>query len=393
MDDEQQSFEGEESFAAMFEASLAEVGKQLHPGDKIEATILQLGQDWTFLDVGQKGEGVLATGELLDAEGEPQYAVGDKINAYFLSRKSGELRFTTRIGAGGGGTEELESAYQSSIPVDGRIEKEIKGGFEVMLSGTVRAFCPYSQSGRRQGDPAELIGTNLPFKITQFSEQGRNIVVSHRAIQEEQRRQQRQELRHSLKQGQVVTGTVTNIRDFGAFVDIGGIEGLLPIAEISYGRVEDINALLSVGQELEVAVKSLDWENDKFSFSLRETQADPWKKVGTIYQVGGQYPGRVSRLAPFGAFVTLEDGVDGLIHISKLGEGKRIRHPQDVVQVGQQLQVAVEKIDLEERRISLALAGSNEQAQETSYSDRPAAGGLGTLGDLLKAQQDKKAKK
>lgn len=391
MDDEQQSFEGEESFAAMFEASLAEVGKPLHPGDKIEATILQRGQDWTFLDVGQKGEGVLATGELLDAEGEPQYAVGDKINAYFLSRNGGELRFTTRIGAGGGGTEELESAYQSSIPVDGRIEKEIKGGFEVMLSGTVRAFCPYSQSGRRQGDPAELIGTNLPFKITQFSEQGRNIVVSHRAIQEEQRRQQRQELRHSLKQGQIVSGTVTNIRDFGAFVDIGGIEGLLPIAEISYGRVEDINALLSVGQELEVAVKSLDWENDKFSFSLRETQADPWNKVGTIYQVGGQYPGRVSRLAPFGAFVTLEDGVDGLLHISKLGEGKRIRHPQDVVQVGQQLQVAVEKIDLEERRISLALAGSNEQAQETSYSDRPAAGGLGTLGDLLKAQQDKKA--
>ena len=393
MDDEQQSFEGEESFAAMFEASLADVGKPLHPGDKIEATILQLGADWTFLDVGQKGEGVLATSELLDAEGEPQYAVGDKINAYFLSRKSGELRFTTRIGAGGGGTEELESAYQSSIPVDGRIEKEIKGGFEVMLSGNVRAFCPYSQSGRRQGDPAELIGTNLPFKITQFSEQGRNIVVSHRAILEEQRQLQRQELRQSLKQGQVVSGTVTHIRDFGAFVDIGGIEGLLPIAEISYGRVEDINALLSVGQELEVAVKSIDWENDKFSFSLRETQADPWNKVGTIYQVGGQYPGRVSRLAPFGAFVTLEDGVDGLLHISKLGEGKRIRHPQDVVQVGQQLQVAVEKIDLEERRISLALAGSNEQAQETSYSDRPAAGGLGTLGDLLKAQQDKKAKK
>lgn len=393
MDDEQQSFEGEEDFAAMFEASLADVGKPLHPGDKIEATILQVGPDWTFLDVGQKGEGVLASAELLDAEGEPQHAEGAKINAYFLSRKGGELRFTTRIGAGGGGTEELESAYQSSIPVDGRIEREIKGGFEVMLSGTVRAFCPYSQSGRRQGDPAELIGTNLPFKITQFSEQGRNIVVSHRAILEEQRQLRRQELRQTLKQGQVVSGTVTNIRDFGAFVDIGGIEGLLPIAEISYGRVEDINALLSVGQELEVAVKSLDWENDKFSFSLRETQADPWNKVGTIYQPGGQYPGRVSRLAQFGAFVTLEDGVDGLLHISKLGEGKRIRHPQDVVQVGQQLQVTVENIDLQERRISLALARSNEQAQDTSYSDRPAAGGLGTLGDLLKAQQEKNGKK
>jgi len=337
---------------------------------------------------------VLSSAELLNAEGEIQYAVGDVISAYFLSRSGGELRFTTKIGGSGSGTEQLENAYQSGIPVDGTIEKEIKGGFEVKLAGNVRAFCPFSQTGLRPADPAELIGQNLPFKISQFSERGRNIVVSHRAILDEEREQLRVGLRESLKEGMVVKGSVTNIRDFGAFVDIGGIEGLLPISEISYGRVEDINEVLNLGQELEVAVKRIDWDNNKFSFSLRDTQADPWNKVGSIFKVGSQYPGKVSRLAQFGAFVTLEDGIDGLLHISKLGEGQRIRHPQDVVQVGQQLQVIIEKIDQDERRISLALKGQADEVEETSYTDTPSvSSGFGSLGDMLKAGQEKKGRK
>jgi small subunit ribosomal protein S1 len=383
--------EDEESFAEMFEASLGGVGEPLVPGKKIAATILQIGTEWSFLDVGQKGEGVLASAELLNTDGEHQYVIGDKISAYFLSRAGGELRFTTKIGGTGSGTEQLENAYQSGIPVDGTIEKEIKGGFEVKLAGNIRAFCPFSQTGLRQAEPADLIGQSLPFKISQFSERGRNIVVSHRAILDEEREQLRVGLRETLKEGMVVKGTVTNIRDFGAFLDIGGIEGLLPISEISYGRVEDINEILSLGQELEVAVKRIDWDNNKFSFSLRDTRADPWKKVGSIYQVGQQYSGKVSRLAQFGAFVTLEDGIDGLLHISKLGDGQRIRHPQDVVSVGQQIEVLVEKIDQDEKRISLALAGNKDEAVETSYNDQPAANtGLGTLGDLLKMSQQKR---
>ncbi|WP_303721508.1 30S ribosomal protein S1 [Malonomonas rubra] len=384
----------EESFAEMFEASLSDVGQPLERGKKIEATILQIGAEWSFLDVGQKGEGVLASAELMDADGNPQYAVGDKIGAYFLSREGGELRFTTKVGGTGSGTEQLEEAFQSGIPVDGRIEKEIKGGFEVKLSGNVRAFCPYSQTGLRQADPAELIGQSLSFRITQFSERGRNIVVSHRAILDEEREEQRTSLRDTLKEGMVVKGTVTNIRDFGAFVDIGGLEGLLPISEISYGRVEDVSEILSTGQELEVAIKKIDWENNKFSFSLRDTLADPWSKVGSIYKVGGVHTGTVSRLAQFGAFVTLEDGVDGLVHISKLSD-QRIRHPQDVVKVGQSLQVTIEKIDVEARRISLTLLSQEDEVGETSYSDTPStsAAGFGSLGDLLKASQEKKQRK
>ncbi len=393
--DDEELNEDEEGFAELFEASLTEVGQPLERGKKIEATLLQIGTEWSFLDVGQKGEGLLLTSELLDAEGELQFTAGDKLGAYFLSRDGGELRFTTKIGGSGSGTEQLEEAYQSGIPVEGTIEKEIKGGFEVKLPGNTRAFCPFSQTGLRQVEPAELIGQSLSFKISQFSERGRNIVVSHRAILDEERALQRESLRETLKEGMVVKGTVTNIREFGAFVDIGGIEGLLPISEISYGRIEEINDYLHNGQELEVAIKRIDWENNKFSFSLRDTLSDPWSKVGTIYKAGGKHSGTVSRLAQFGAFVTLEEGVDGLLHISKLGEGQRIRHPQDVVKVGQTLQVLIEKIDQQERRISLALVGQEEEPGETSYSDALAtsAAGFGSLGDLLKAGQQKKERK
>jgi len=391
-DDEPQ--DGEElSFAEMLEQSMPGNRPALTPGTKVTATLLQIGSEWSFLDVGQKGEGVLASAELLDNNGEPLFKKGDKVTAYFLSRAGGELRFTTKIGGGSSGTEQLEEAFRAGIPVDGRIEKEVKGGFEVKLPGNVRAFCPFSQSGQRQGESAELIGQSLSFKISQFSERGRNIVVSHRAILEEQREEQRASLRETLKEGMIVSGTVTNIRDFGAFVDIGGIEGLLPISEISYGRVENINEILTTGQQLELAIKKLDWENNKFSFSLRDTQADPWQKVGSIFKVGSKLTGSVSRLAQFGAFVTLEEGIDGLLHISKLGEGgQRVRHPQDLLKLGQKLEVVIENIDQAEKRISLALAGSADEVTETSYTDTPAAAasGFGSMADLFKAGQQKK---
>ena len=387
-DEEEMMEEG--SFAELFEQSM--VGKtQLEPGQKVEAKVLQIGGEWIFLDVGQKGEGVLDAKELIDNEGNMTVAVGDTVSAYFMSRKGGELRFTTRLGGGSSGTAQLEEAWRSEIPVEGRIEKEVKGGYEVKLPGNVRAFCPFSQLGlRRQDDSEDIAGTTLSFRITQFSEQGRNIVVSHRVILDEERRQKRAELMTSLKEGMLVTGTITSIRNFGAFIDIGGLEGLLPISEISYGRVENIEEVLKVGQQLEVAVKKCDWENEKFSFSLRDTLADPWSKVETRYPVGSTHTGTVSRLAKFGAFVTLEEGIDGLVHISKIGGDQRIKHPQDVLSLGQQLPVSVEKIDLDEKRISLALVrDKSEETQETSYEESSSAG-MGTFADLFKNAQKKK---
>jgi small subunit ribosomal protein S1 len=364
---------------------------ELEPGQKIDATVLQIGNEWIFLDVGQKGEGILDTRELLDNEGQLTVAVGDRVSAYFMSRKGGELRFTTRLGGGSTGTAQLEEAWRSEIPVEGRIEKEIKGGYEIKLPGNVRAFCPFSQLGlRRQDNPEDVAGQSFAFRITQFGEQGRNIVVSHRVILEEEQRQQRAELMQTLKEGMIVSGTVTNIRDFGAFVDIGGLEGLLPISEVSYGRVDKIEEVLQVGQTLEVAVKKCDWEKERFSFSLRDTLANPWNKVETSYPVGSTHTGTVSRLAPFGAFITLGEGIDGLLHISKIGGDQRIKHPQDVLKLGQQLQVSVEKVDMEEKRISLALAkDSTEEEAATSYEEK-AAGGMGSFADLFRNAQKKK---
>lgn len=386
----EQEMNEEGSFAEMLEQSM--LGKtQLEPGQKIDATVLQIGDEWIFLDVGQKGEGVLDRKEFLDNDGEISVKVGDTVSAYFMSRKGGELRFTTRLGSGSSGTAQLEEAWRSEIPVEGRVEKEIKGGYEIKLPGNVRAFCPFSQLGLRRQDNAEaVIDSTRDFRITKFGEQGRNIVVSHRVILEEERRRQRAELMASLKEGMVVAGTITNIRDFGAFVDIGGLEGLLPISEISYGRVENIEDVLQIGQQLEVAVKKCDWQNERFSFSLRDILADPWNKVESSYPVGSTHTGTVSRLAKFGAFITLKDGIDGLAHISKIGGDQRIKHPQDILKLGQELQVSIEKIDLDERRISLVpVADKSEESAETSYEEKTDAG-LGTFADLFRKAQKKR---
>lgn len=382
-----------DDFAAMLEESLSG-STRLEIGQKTEAKILQIGADWMFLDIGQKGEGVLAVHEFQNEDGALTVAVGDTITAYFVSRAGGEMRFTTKIGGGSSGTEQLEEAWRSGIPVDGRVEKEIKGGYEVKLPGNLRAFCPYSQIAlRRIENPEELIEQTFSFKISKFEEQGRNVVVSRRDILEDERRELREGLKKTLSEGMRVQGEITSLRDFGAFVDIGGIEGLLPISEIAYGRVEDINEILKVGQKLELVIKRIDWDENKFSFSLRDTLADPWSQVPTKYPAGTELVGKVSRLAEFGAFITLEEGIDGLVHISKLGEGRRINHPREVLKVGEDFAVTVEKIEAEQRRISLVPAGAEVECGEKSYSDQPVAAGMGTFADLLRASQEKKDKK
>ncbi|TLM65321.1 MAG: S1 RNA-binding domain-containing protein [Deltaproteobacteria bacterium] len=383
----------DENFAALLERSLLDA-VPLKPGEKVEATVLQVGGEWVFLDVGQKGEGVLDVKEVLDAEGQPAVTAGSRLTVYFLGRSADELRFTTRIGGrSGAGTAHLEEAARNGIPVEGRIEKEVKGGYEVRLPGGVRAFCPFSQLGRSRQEAGEsLLGQSVPFRITQFGEQGRNIVVSRRELLEAERRQQREALRETLKEGAVVRGTVTALRDFGAFVDIGGVEGLLPVSEIAWGRVDKVEEVLQVGQVLEVAVKSCDWEKERFSFSLRDLLADPWQKVGTLYREGTTLTGTVARLAQFGAFVTLDEGIDGLLPIGKLGGGKRLRHPQEVLQVGQQLLVTIEGIDKNQRRIALGLAGEGPRDEgPTSYA--APSGAMGTLGDLLKKKLDQGKKR
>jgi small subunit ribosomal protein S1 len=304
------------------------------------------------------------------------------------------MLFTTRLGSGQTSSRELDAAFRSGIPIEGKVTGEVKGGFSVAVAGQ-RGFCPYSQMDIRKIERTEdYLDKSFAFKVIEYGEQGRNIILSARAVLEEQRQQERERLKERLHEGMQVRGTVTSIRDFGAFVDIGGVDGLIPIAELAWGQTDRVEDVLRHGQQVEVIIKRLDWEHERISLSLRETLANPWDTVTQRYPPGSVHQGAVSRLATFGAFVTLEPGIDGLLHISKLGAGKRIHHPREAVAVGQEMTVKIESIDVGQKR--LALTPEDDAAREPAVDEavpppvRRESSSMGTLGDLLRSQMKKK---
>ncbi|MCF8056791.1 MAG: 30S ribosomal protein S1 [Desulfocapsa sp.] len=391
-----------DSFAELFQESVSKPIRRLTPGQKITATIAGISGETIFLDTGGKSEGILDAAELTGEDQERSPAVGDTLEVYFLKAKNGEQLFTVSIGSGKN-TEHLEEACRSGIPVEGLVKEEIKGGFEVTLGGSIRAFCPYSQMGLRRVEDAaaEYLGQHMKFQITRYEEDGRNIVVSARAILEEEREQLRDALKETLEEGQTVSGVITSIREFGAFVDIGGVDGLVPISEIGWSRVENINDYYAVDQEVKVVIKKLDWDEGRITLSIKETLEDPWEKAAAKLSSGSILTGTVARLAPFGAFVTLEAGVDGLIHISKLGKGRRIHHPREVLEEGQEIEVQVESVDTIEKRISLTPSDyvspeENQEKEENLVKDfqkskKEQSADFGTLGDILKAKLAEKS--
>lgn len=391
-----------DSFEELLKSEEKKTLRHHTPGEKLTAVVAGISGENIFLDVGGKSEGVLEAAELTDDEGNITAKPGDTIEVYFLQRKRSELIFTTKIGAGSS-VAHLEEAWRNQIPVEGFVKAEIKGGFEVTLSGNTRAFCPYSQMGLRRVEDAAAayLETHMTFRITRFEENGRNLVVSARAILEEEREQQKEQLKQTLAEGQTVTATITSIRDFGAFADIGGVDGLIPLSEIGWSRVENINDHFSVGQQVNVVVKSIDWEKDRISLSLKETLEDPWDAFKKDFPTGSQHLATVSRLAQFGAFVTLTEGVDGLVHISKLGSGRRINHPREVLEVGQDIEVVIESIDDTEQRVSLTPSDyqSPEDKEEVERQDykkfvssqkKKKDNEIGSLGALLKAKLEEK---
>jgi len=389
----------EENFAEMLEESLVKPVR-FSPGQKVKAKIVKIAAEWIFLDMGGKSEGYLDRKEIADEEGSLSVEEGDFIEVYYLPTESGEQRFTTQISGGDAGRYYLEEAYQSGIPVEGLVDKEIKGGFEVKIAGGLRGFCPYSQMGlQRAGSPADLLGQHLPFRITQYGEKGRNVVLSNRSVLEEERQKEREELKGSLREGMKIRGTISSIQSFGAFVKVGSVEGLIPISEIGWDRVEDIHQVLEVGREVEVMALKLDWAKDRLSFSLKRALPDPWENIEKDFPEGSSHSGTVARLTNFGAFVTLTGGVDGLLHISKLGSGRRINHPHEVLATGQVVEVKIDNIDKDNKRLSLSLAGSDRADDEADRGEDAAKymkgkqESMGTMGDLLKAKfADKKNK-
>jgi small subunit ribosomal protein S1 len=347
---------------------------------------------------GGQGEGMLEIVELRDADGKITVAVGDVVDASVIEGGQGQSLVLRRnagvVGRGPEAHAELARAFQLGLPVEGTIAAVNKGGVDVTIAG-IRAFCPISQlDTRRTEDASSLVGQTMQFRITKFEEdrRGPNLVVSRRALLEEEGRARAVETRAKLVVGAVLPGVVTSLKDYGAFVDLGGIEGMLHVSEIGFSRVTRPADVLTVGQAVSVQVIRIEKKNDpnrpeQVALSLKALATDPWEEASARFTEGTRVPGTVMRLEPFGAFVELAPGVEGLIHISALGAGKQLRHPRDAVKPGDRLEVTVIAVDRERRRLSLAPAGESEavDAEARAVADR--AGGtskLGTLGDLLK---------
>ena len=305
--------EPNDDFAAMFEASLQ--AKRIERGQTIEGTIVAIGPEVAFVNVGGKGEAMIEIEELKDAKGDLEVAVGDRIQAMVVSTVGG-LTLSRKLARGAATERQLEDAFHTGLPVEGKVEKTVKGGYEVRIARQ-RAFCPLSQIDIMRTDPSAHEGQVYAFRIIEYKEGGRNLVVSRRALLEEEQRANAAEVRRSIVAGAVMTGRVTSVREFGAFVDLGGgVQGLLHVSEMGWSRVSDTSQVVKPGEEITVKVLRVDDGQAKISLGLKQLTTDPWSKVHATYEVGQVVTGRVTRLADFGAFVELEPGIEALAHAS-----------------------------------------------------------------------------
>ncbi len=340
-------------------------------GQEIETEVVQISNDTVFIDIGLKSEGFVDKSEFVDENGNLTIKEGDKIKVYFASAKRDEMYFTTRLSAdkaAKAGLELLENAYKAGVPVEGKVEKEIKGGFEVKI-GTARAFCPYSQMGyKNREEPAAYIGKTGTFLITEYKNDGKNIIVSNRRILENQANDAIQKLSEKLTVGTVVKGTVKSLQSYGAFVDVNGFQVLLPISQGSHARVRKVEDVLSVGQEIEAKIIKAEWNGDrsKVSVSMKSLEKDPWDEVAEKFPIGTKLEGTIARIAAFGLFVNIAPGIDGLVHISALQDVNDKTNLSKKYKVGDKFEVIVEKIDAEEKRISLTTAGSNDEQDNSA---------------------------
>ena len=344
--------ESEEDFAAMFEASLK--ARRFERGQTIEGIVVAIGPEVAFIDVGGKGEASIDVAELKDPDGDIEVAVGDRIQAVVVSTAGG-LILSRKLARGAATLRQLEDAFHSGLPVEGRIERVVKGGFEVSIARQ-RAFCPFSQIDVMRTEPAVHEGRVYQFRIVEYKEGGRNLVVSRRALLEEQQRATADEVRRSLVAGAVMTGRVVSVRDFGAFVDLGGgVQGLLHVSEMGWSRVADAAQVLKPGEEITVKVLRVDDEKQKISLGVKQLSEDPWSRVPATYEVGQVRQGRVTRLTDFGAFVELEPGVEGLAHASTFAPTGRSGGWTRQVAAGMTGDFEILSIDADKKRIGIAL--------------------------------------
>jgi small subunit ribosomal protein S1 len=368
--------------------------KEPQPGDEVSGRIISIGRDAAFVDLGFKSDGVIELAELRDSDGKLMVKPGDLLEARVVEvgGAAGGIVLKRVLGRGAEGKAELEQAFAHAVPVEGVVTAVNKGGVEVQVAG-VRAFCPISQLDQRHvEDASSFVGQKLRFRITRYEAGGRqlNIVLSRRAILDEESAAQASVTREKLAPGVILKGRVTAIKDYGAFVDLGGLEGMLHVSELGFQRVAHPKDVLSVGQEIEVQVVRLEKSDDprrpeRVALSLKSLERDPWSDAATRFFEGARAKGVVKRLETFGAFVEVAPGVEGLLHVSELGRGRPLRHAREGTQVGAQLDVVVLAVDVDKRRLSLALAEAGDGADTSTAAPAASApSSLGTFADLLK---------
>jgi len=401
-----------DDFAALLAESEASESRQrqIAVGDVVRGRVIAIGQATAFVGIGGKGEATIDLAEFRNPDtGELTLAVGDQIEATVVDDGSGggSVVLKRTVGRGGHLPAELEQAMAHHIPVEGVVAGENKGGFDVQI-GSVRAFCPASQIDRRRGESAQYVGQRLRFRVTKIEGGGRNVVVSRRDVLEEEAAALAVQTWERLHVGAVVQGAVTSVRDFGAFVDLGGVEGLVHVSEIGHGRVGHPSEALKLGQVVEVQVVKIDpiaadapqGARRQIGLSLKAMTPDPWTTAKERFVPGTTVHGIVRRLEAFGAFVEIAPGLDGLVHVSKLALDRRISHPRQVLTPGQEVDVTVLGVDTEKRRISLSMVEQARQARDSAVSAQRAdeaavvsqtneRQSLGSFAELLAASRGK----
>jgi len=354
-----------ESFAELFEQSL--VSQSLTPGTIITGTVVEIRDDVVVVNAGLKSEGIVPIYQFRSTNGELEVAVGDSVEVSLEAIEDGygETRLSREKAKRAMVWDKLENAFQSEDTIQGKISGKVKGGFTVDIND-IRAFLPGSLVDVRPvRDPAYLEGKDLDFRIIKLDRKRNNVVVSRRAVVELEFSAEREQLLADLEEGSIVTGVVKNLTDYGAFIDLGGIDGLLHITDMAWKRVRHPSEVVNVGDELEVRVLRFDRERNRVSLGLKQLGDDPWSDLARRYPVGSRLFGHVSNITDYGCFVEIEDGVEGLVHVSEMDWTNKNINPAKVVQTGDEVEVMVLEIDEERRRISLGMKQCQSNPWET----------------------------
>ena len=360
-----------DDFAALLDESLA--GRDLNEGTVVHGVVVGQEKDFLIVDVGLKTEGRISVKEFQQGDGKPTPKIGDTVEVFLerVENASGEAVISREKARREEAWTRLEGVYAEAQPVMGSIVGRVKGGFTVDLGGA-SAFLPGSQVDIRPvRDVGPLMGKEQPFAILKMDRPRGNIVVSRRAILEEARAEQRTELVAQLHEGEVREGVVKNITDYGAFVDLGGIDGLLHVTDMSWKRVNHPSQVLAVGDTVKVQIVKINPDTQRISLGMKQLLADPWDDVETKYPVGARYTGRITNITDYGAFVELEAGVEGLVHVSEMSWTKKNAHPGKIVSTSQEVDVVVLDVDASKRRISLGLKQAQQNPWEAFLQAHP----------------------